>query len=72
MSERITCQRVNGDGRECGRFLGEIEQGRVLIYCPACKAMHAMEITELVRHLQAYLVEVEKQAGGKRKLVGWA
>lgn len=73
MSERITCGNVNGNGQECGRFLGEIDQGRVLIYCPTCKTMHAIEVTALMRHLDAYLREVEAQAGKRqRRVVGFA
>jgi len=73
MNERITCGHVDGAGRACGRFLGEISQGQVLIYCPACKTMHHMEITALMRHLQGYLEEMEGQAtAGKRRLVGFA
>lgn len=73
MSERITCGHVNGTGQECGRFLGEIDQGRVLIYCPTCKALHAVEITALMRSLQAYLDDVEQQAGKRqRRVVGFA
>ena len=68
---RIVCQgEVNGRGT-CGRFLGEIDQGRVSIYCPACKTMHAMEIVELLRHLESYLAEVQVQAGQRRRLVGF-
>lgn len=73
MSERITCGHVNGNGQECGRFLGEIDQGLVLIYCPACKTMHAIEIAMLARHLSSYLAEVETQAGKRqRRVVGFA
>lgn len=68
---RIVCQ-SEGNGRgTCGRFLGEINQGQVLIYCPACKQMHAMEIVELMRHLEGYLVEVQGQAEQRRRLVGF-
>ena len=73
MSERITCGHVNGAGQECGRFLGEIDQGRVLIYCPTCKTMHAVEIVSLMRSLQEYLDTVEAQAGKRqRRVVGFA
>ena len=73
MSERITCGHVNGNGEQCGRFLGEIDQGRVLIYCPTCKTMHAIEISSLVRSLQEYLDTVEAQVGKRqRRVVGFA
>jgi hypothetical protein len=73
LAERITCTHVNGAGQECGRFLGEVADGQVLIYCPACKTMHAMEIVVLMRHLDAYLREVEAQAGKRsRRVVGFA
>ena len=73
MAERITCTHVNGAGQECGRFLGEVADGQVLIYCPACKAMHAMEIAALMRHLQAYMDETEAQVGKRsRRVVGFA
>ena len=73
MAERIVCTHVNGTGRECGRFLGEVNAGQVLIYCPACKALHAVEIAALMRHLDAYLREVEAQAGKRqRRVVGFA
>lgn len=62
---RITCEHVNGSGRECGRFLGEVEHGTLLIHCPACKAMHEIPITELMQHLEAYLREVEGKAERK-------
>jgi len=51
--------------------LGEISQGKVLIYCPTCKQMHALEIVELLRHLESYLVEVQGQAEQRRRLVGF-
>lgn len=73
MSERIICGHTNGTGQACGRFLGEIDQGQVLIYCPACKTMHAMEISMLLRHLREYLDETETQAGKRqRRVVGFA
>ena len=73
MAERITCAHVNGTGRECGRFLGEIDGGQVLIYCPTCKTLHAVEITTLMRSLQQYLDDTEAQVGkSKRRLVGFA
>lgn len=62
---RITCEHVNGSGRECGRFLGEVEQGTLLIHCPACKTMHEIPITELMQHLESYLREVEGKAERK-------
>lgn len=68
---RIVCQsEANGRGT-CGRFLGEVNAGQVLIYCPACKQMHAMEIVELLRHLEGYLAEVQGQAEQRRRLVGF-
>jgi len=73
MAERITCGHVNGTGQECGRFLGEVADGQVLIYCPTCKTLHAVEIVVLMRHLDAYLREVEAQAGKRqRRIVGFA
>jgi len=73
LSERITCGHVNGNGQECGRFLGEIDQGLVLIYCPACKALHSIEIAMLARYLSSYLAEVEQQSKTqKRRVVGFA
>ena len=73
MAERITCTHVNGAGLECGRFLGEVVEGQVLIYCPACKTLHAMEITTLMRHLREFMDETETQAGKRqRKIVGFA
>lgn len=68
---RILCQSENGRREPCGRFLGEINAGRVLIYCPACKQMHVMEIVELMRHLETYLAEVQGQAEQRRRLVGF-
>lgn len=72
MSEatRIVCQSETGR-QMCGRFLGEVDKGQVLIFCPACKQMHAMEIVELMRHLEAYLAEVQGQAEQRRRLVGF-
>lgn len=73
MSERITCGHVNSNGQECGRFLGEIDQGLVLIYCPACKALHSMEISMLLRHLREFVDETEAQACKRqRRVVGFA
>lgn len=70
---RITCEHEDAAGRRCGRFLGEVEHGTVLIHCPACKTMHEIPITELMQHLEAYLREVEgKAAEGRRVLVGFA
>jgi phage FluMu protein Com len=73
MAERIVCTHVNGTGRECGRFLGEVNAGQVLIYCPACKALHAVEIVDLARHLSSYLDQIEQQSKTqKRRVVGFA
>lgn len=68
---RITCEHVNGTGRECGRFLGEVERGTLLIHCPACKTMHEIPITELMQHLEAYLREVEVKAE-RKVMLGFA
>lgn len=70
---RITCEHRDEDGgRVCGRFLGEVERGTVLIHCPACKTMHEIPITELMQHLEAYLREVEGQAAGRKVMLGFA
>ena len=73
MSERIICGHTNGTGQVCGRFLGEIDQGQVLIYCPTCKTLHAIEIAALARHLSSYLDQIEQQSKTqKRRVVGFA
>jgi len=73
MAERIVCTHVNGTGRECGRFLGEVNAGQVLIYCPACKALHAVEIVDLMRSLEQYMNQLETQSKThKRRVVGFA
>lgn len=69
---RITCEHVNGSGRECGRFLGEVERGTLWIHCPACKTLHEIPITELMQHLEVYLREVEGKAEGRRVMLGFA
>lgn len=66
--KEIRC-RGRDRGTPCNRFLGEVDGTVVRIYCPKCQARHEIPITELIAHLQAYLVElqvqVETAGGGK-------
>lgn len=72
---RITCQNVDGDGRECGRFLAEVQGPTLLIYCASCKRLHPVPLIVLAEELRSYLDEtaaMEQEHKQKRRLVGWA
>lgn len=51
MNKRLTCEQRREGGRRCGRFLGEVQGGKVLIFCPACRGMHAVDVLALAAAL---------------------
>ena len=49
-------------GPVCNAYLGEIDRGKVRIFCPRCKAHHELHISDLVEDLRAYLDSASQPA----------
>ena len=51
----------------CGRWIARIEQGKIVIPCPRCKADHPVEVTTMIQFLENWLIELraeQDQLGG--------
>jgi hypothetical protein len=46
----------------CGSYLGEIDRGKVRIFCARCKAHHELYISDLIEDLRAYLDSARQPA----------
>lgn len=66
---RIICQHIDASGAACGRFLGEVVDDRLRIYCVKCQSFHEVPLTQMIVELEAWLHEV-KALQGRRVLVG--
>ncbi|WP_347264661.1 hypothetical protein [Nitrobacter sp.] len=49
-------------GPVCGSYLGEIDRGKVRIFCARCKAHHELYISDLIEDLRAYLDSARQPA----------
>lgn len=68
---RIVCANAQPNGHACGRYLGDVEAGKVRIYCPQCKRYHELSVIDLMAHLQEYLDATAAKAESRKALVGY-
>lgn len=46
-------------GPVCNAYLGEIDRGKVRIYCRTCKSHHELEVSDLVQEALDWLNSVQ-------------
>lgn len=61
MGRKLSCDGPPA-GPVCKAYLGEIDRGKVRIYCRTCKAHHELYISDLIEDLRAYLDSARQPA----------